>query len=71
MNNYRNRFNWKLIYFDGFAGSGSRYEEINSTSELLLDLFDDDAINCDEINLYQGAAERILSIEQEGFDFYR
>lgn len=70
MNNYRNRFNWKLIYFDGFAGSGSRYEEINSISELLLDLFDDDAINCDEINLYQGAAERILSIEQEGFDYY-
>lgn len=70
MNNNRYTYNWKLIYFDGFAGSGSRYEETNSTSELLLDLFDDDAINCDEINLYQGAAERILSIEQEGFDYY-
>lgn len=70
MNNNRYTYNWKLIYFDGFAGSGSRYEETNSTSELLLDLFDDDAINGDEINLYQGAAERILSIEQEGFDYY-
>ena len=70
MNNNRYTYNWKLIYFDGFAGSGSRYEETNSTSELLLDLFDGDAINGDEINLYQGAAERILSIEQEGFDYY-
>ena len=70
MNNNRYTYNWKLIYFDEFAGSGSRYEETNSTSELLLDLFDDDAINGDEINLYQGAAERILSIEQEGFDYY-
>lgn len=70
MNNYRDKFNWTLIYFDGFAGSGSRYEESNSTSKLLLDMFDDDIIRYDEINLYQGAAERILSIEQKGFDYY-
>ena len=70
MNSHRDKYNWTLIYFDGFAGSGSRYGETNSVSELLLDMFDDDVIRCDEINLYQGAAERILSIEQEGFDYY-
>lgn len=70
MNNHRDKYNWTLIYFDGFAGSGSRYGETNSVSELLLDMFDDDVIRCDEINLYQGAAERILSIEQKGFDYY-
>ena len=26
MNQYRDRNEWKLIYFDGFAGSGSRIE---------------------------------------------
>ena len=26
LNKYRDRFNWELIYFDGFAGSGSRGE---------------------------------------------
>ena len=70
MNSHRDKYNWTLIYFDGFAGSGSRYGETNSVSELLLDMFDDDVIRCDEINLYQGAAERILSIEQKGFDYY-
>ena len=24
MNKYRDQFDWKLVYFDGFAGSGSR-----------------------------------------------
>ena len=27
MNVYRDKFNWRLIYFDGFAGSGSRSEK--------------------------------------------
>ena len=25
MNKYRGQYDWKLIYFDGFAGSGSRF----------------------------------------------
>ena len=27
MNVYRDKFNWRLIYFDCFAGSGSRSEK--------------------------------------------
>ena len=27
MNAFRDKHNWKLIYFDGFAGSGSRNEK--------------------------------------------
>lgn len=69
MNKQRNKYGWELIYFDGFAGSGSRCEEINNPSGLLLELFQGDRINQDELNLYQGAAERVLSIEQPGFDY--
>ena len=71
MNVYRNRYGWQLIYFDGFAGSGSRNEDnMQSTSELMLDLFKEDAIGCDELDTYKGAAERVLSIHQKGFDRY-
>ena len=68
MNKHRDQYGWKLIYFDGFAGSGSR-QEINNSSDLLLELFNEDMIREDELNLYQGAAERVLSIEQRGFDY--
>lgn len=68
MNKYRDKYGWKLIYFDGFAGSGSR-QEVNASSDLLCDLFNENMIHEDELNLYQGAAERILSIEQRGFDY--
>ncbi len=54
MNKQRNKYGWVLIYFDGFAGSGSRCEEINNPSGLLLELFQGDRINQDELNLYQG-----------------
>lgn len=54
----KNRY-WNLIYFDGFAGSGSRNEQIDHTvSE--LDLFHD--IEEEELNVYQGAAERVLQL---------
>ena len=68
MNNNRDTYNWKLIYFDGFAGSGTRLDYVKKES-LLNDLFNNNEIDFDEINLYQGAAERILSIEQRGFDY--
>ena len=71
MNAHRDKNNWKLIYFDGFAGSGSRKEKKEEEdSALLQDLFKDSSINEDELNLYKGAAERVLSIPQRGFDFY-
>ena len=39
MNKYRDQFDWKLVYFDGFAGSGSRgakgqQEDISATISL-------------------------------------
>lgn len=68
MNKYRDQFGWKLIYFDGFAGSGIR-QSITHDSELMLDLFNEDMLHQEEINVYQGAAERVLSIEQRGFDY--
>lgn len=72
MNNNRDRYDWKLIYFDGFAGSGSRTmedasNEIQETSELF-----ESEITLDELQVYQGAAERVVGIEKEcrGFDYY-
>ena len=71
MNVFRDRYNWKLIYFDGFAGSGTRNDDGSQpVSELMLDLFKDDCIEEEELNTYKGAAERVLGIKQSGFDQY-
>lgn len=71
MNVHKNKYGWKLIYFDGFAGSGSRNEDGSQTiSELMLDLFKDEYIKEEELNTYKGAAERVLGIKQSGFDRY-
>ena len=71
MNAFRDQNKWKLIYFDGFAGSGSRNEKKEEKdSALLQELFDESILKKEELNLYKGAAERVLSIPQRGFDFY-
>lgn len=71
MNVYKDRYGWKLIYFDGFAGSGSRNEDGSQpVSELMFDLFKDQYIDEEELNTYRGAAERVLGIAQRGFDQY-
>ena len=71
MNVQKNKFGWKLIYFDGFAGSGSRNEDGSQTvSDLMLDLFNDKYIEEEELNTYKGSAERVLGIKQSGFDWY-
>lgn len=71
MNVSRDRYNWKLIYFDGFAGSGSRNEKKKEKDSVLLqDFFKDSILQKEELNLYKGAAERVLSIPQRGFDYY-
>lgn len=71
MNSYRDKNQWNLIYFDGFAGSGSRNEAKKETnSALLQELFDDTSLKEEELNIYKGVAERVLSIPQRGFDFY-
>lgn len=71
MNKYRDEYQWRLIYFDGFAGSGSRTESNQDTdSDLLREMFDGSMLSRDELNVYRGAAERVLNIKQRGFDFY-
>ena len=71
MNAFRDKNKWKLIYFDGFAGSGSRNEKKKEEDSVLLqDFFKDSFIKEEELNLYKGAAERVLNIPQRGFDFY-
>lgn len=74
MNVYRDKFNWKLIYFDGFAGSGDRGDNLSQEEETALqaDMFADDWVQEREVNLYQGAAERVVRLEEKmrGFDFY-
>ena len=71
MNVYKERYRWKLIYFDGFAGSGFRNDDGSQpVSELMLDLFRDECIEEEELNTYKGAAERVLGIKQSGFDQY-
>ncbi len=71
MNKYRDRYGWKLIYFDGFAGSGSRNEETSrNDNQLMMDLIDENQITTEELTPYKGAAERVVSIAQEGFDYY-
>ena len=66
MNKFRFRYNWELIYFDGFAGSGTKDKDIQN--ELLLDfLFDEELA---QLDVYRGAAERVIQIRQKGFDYY-
>lgn len=71
MNKNRDKYNWKLIYFDGFAGSGDVL--IKSNSEIkekktisLLQEIDE----LEKYSGYKGAAERVLDIKQKGFDYY-
>lgn len=72
MNAYRDKYNWKLIYFDGFAGSGSRINDNgeDDSKELLLELFNQNLVKEDDFAVYKGAAERVLDIQQRGFDYY-
>lgn len=70
MNTHRDQYNWKLIYFDGFAGSGSRgrQQNCNEINKTLFDLSDIDENDC---NVYIGAAEIVASLDGiRGFDYY-
>lgn len=55
---------WKTIYFDGFAGSGTREKRTNR------DLMQQLKITEEEERTYKGAAERVLGLENLGFDYY-
>ena len=73
MNVYRDKFNWRLIYFDGFAGSGSRSEkEKTKEQDYACEVFGPEFLDGRELDVYQGAAERVVRLEEtmRGFDFY-
>lgn len=54
---------WKTIYFDGFAGSG--------TKELKTELYKQLKITEEEERIYKGAAERVLTLDNDlAFDYY-
>jgi three-Cys-motif partner protein len=58
---------WKTIYFDGFAGSGSKEKE----KEIKSDLYDELEITKEEERIYKGAAERVLTLDDNlDFDYY-
>lgn len=69
LNKHRDRYDWKLVYFDGFAGSGTR--GIKEEEEFPR-LFDNSELGISEkeVSVYAGAAERVLKIEKRGFDYY-
>jgi three-Cys-motif partner protein len=56
---------WKLVYFDGFAGSGIRRNKTNTSLFAGLDISEE------ETNVYKGSAERLVSMEAPNvFDYY-
>ncbi|WP_202552244.1 three-Cys-motif partner protein TcmP [Ginsengibacter hankyongi] len=57
---------WKTIYFDGFAGSGSKEK-----AKQITDLYEQLKITEEEERVYKGAAERVLTLENDlAFDYY-
>ena len=73
MNANRDSYGWKLLYFDGFAGSGTRSAgEEQIEVESALELFGQE-VPAEDFRVYQGAAERVVRVENpemRGFDFY-
>lgn len=66
MNRQRDLYDWKLLYFDGFAGSGIRSEsEADAEIQSIKDLFSED-VSWQDLDVYKGAAERVVRIEQDG-----
>jgi three-Cys-motif partner protein len=64
----KHRFGRKLIYFDAFAGSGTReYEE---KEPHYFNFMEEMGITEEEIKVYKSAAERVVSLKQRGFDYY-
>ena len=73
MNVHRDACGWKLLYFDGFAGSGTRSQD-EEKEEIVqaADLFGQE-VTVEDFNVYKGAAERVVRIESDGvgsFDHY-
>ena len=73
MNRYRDKFRWKILYFDGFAGTGSRSAiEQEKEKEAFINMLGNEQLYTEDLFVYQGAAERVVKLEEEmrGFDFY-
>jgi three-Cys-motif partner protein len=64
----KHRGDKRLIYFDAFAGSGSR--SASSPTQQTASLFAELDLTEEETQVYHGAAERIVCIDQPGFDLY-
>lgn len=74
MNHQRDKYNWKLIYLDAFAGSGSQSKgKTLEIKDALVSIFPKELLPDEETDVYQGAAERVVKIEESGtrgFDYY-
>lgn len=68
MDRYREKYHWQLVYFDGFAGSGTRHT-LRNPHPLLADLLSEGLTENDLMG-YKGAAERILNLPESDFDSY-
>lgn len=56
---------WETIYFDGFAGSGTKEKEVKT------ELYEQLKITITEEKTYKGAAERVLTLKDDlAFNYY-
>lgn len=70
MKKYAIKNNWKLFYFDAFAGNGSRETILEEANDTETALFDNEEIkDITEQASYKGAAERVLGSDIDGFSF--
>ena len=73
MNAHRDDYGWQLLYFDGFAGSGTRnQEEEEQEVKEAMEIFGQE-VTAEDFNVYRGAAERVVKIEGDkmrSFDQY-
>lgn len=66
LNSVKDKYGWKTIYFDGFAGFGERRKK-KSIDPILIDYLPGD----EEYEIYQGSVKRVLNLPQKfGFDYY-
>lgn len=64
MNQAKNKYNWKTIYFDGFAGLGKREINLNTGD---INIFP----KTKEYEIFQGSVRRVLELENPYiFDYY-
>jgi len=66
LNNVKNRYGWKTIYFDGFAGYGEIDIEKEKSNDRPKGFFE-----THDYGIYQGSVSRVLNLPKEHqFDYY-